>query len=88
MYIQSATFKLRRSRSEGLCDGRTPFQAIVNRPQDFVCRAGFASRMKIERNGGLYVFTYAGDGSAPAEDVHLRSEHGAVVIDTAQSRLV
>jgi hypothetical protein len=40
--------------------------------------------MKLERNGGLYVFTYPGDGSTPPEDVHLRSEHAAVIIDTGQ----
>jgi hypothetical protein len=40
--------------------------------------------MKLERNGGLYVFTYSGDGSTPPEDVHLRSEHAAVVVDTGQ----
>ena len=63
---------------------QTPFQAVVNRPQDFVCRTGFATNMKVERNGGLYVFTYPGDGSTPPEAVHLRSEHGVVVVDTGQ----
>ena len=63
---------------------RTPFQAIVNRPQDFVCRTEFAANMKLERNGALYVFTYPGDGSTPPEDIGLRSEHAAVVIDTGE----
>jgi hypothetical protein len=63
---------------------QTPFQAIVNRPQDFVCRTGFAANMKVERNGGLYVFTYPGNGSTPPDAVHLRSEHGVVVVDTGQ----
>jgi hypothetical protein len=63
---------------------QTPFQAVVSRPQDFVCRTEFAANMKLERNGGLYVFTYPGDGSRPPEDVHLRSEHAAVVVDTGQ----
>jgi len=63
---------------------RTPFQAIVSRPEDFVCRTEFAANVKLERNGALYVFTYPGDGSTPPEDMHLRSEHGAVVIDTGE----
>jgi hypothetical protein len=61
---------------------QTPFQAVVSRPQDFVCRTEFGTDMKLERNGGLYVFTYPGDGSTPPEDVHLRSEHSAVIVDT------
>ena len=63
---------------------QTPFQALVSRPQDFVCRTEFGANMKLERNGGLYVFTYPGDGSTPPEDVHLRSEHAVVVVDTGQ----
>jgi hypothetical protein len=63
---------------------QTPFQAVVSRPQDFVCRTEFGAIMKLERNGGLYVFTYPGDGSTPPENVHLRSEHAAVIVDTAQ----
>jgi hypothetical protein len=61
---------------------QTPFQASVNRPQDFVCRTDFCSKVKQEKNGGLYVFTYVGDGSTPPELVHLRSEQATVVIDT------
>ena len=63
---------------------QTPFQAVVSRPQDFVCRTEFGANMKLERNGGLYVFTYPGDGSTPPEDVSLRSEHAAVIVDTGQ----
>jgi hypothetical protein len=59
----------------------TPFQAMVNRPQDFVCRADLCSKVKAEKKNGLYVFTYAGDGSADPERVHLRSEQATVVID-------
>jgi hypothetical protein len=61
---------------------QTPFQAVVNRAQDFVCRTGFSAAVKRERKGGLCVFTYAGDGSIPPDRVHLRSEHAMVVIDT------
>jgi hypothetical protein len=49
----------------------TRFQAVVNRSQDFVSRADFCSNVKHERKNGLYVFTYAGDGSAAPERVHL-----------------
>jgi hypothetical protein len=60
----------------------TPLQAMVNRPQDFVCRADFCAKVKQEKKNGLYVFTYNGDGGADPELVHLRSEQATVVIDT------
>ena len=63
----------------------TPFQALVNRPQDFVCRASFCGNVKQERKNGLYVFTYAGDGGAAPELEHLRSELATVVIDTIKA---
>lgn len=62
---------------------QTPFRVLVNRPQDFLCRTEFSTNVQSEKKDGLYVFTYAGDGSTPPERVHLRSEHGTVVIDTA-----
>ncbi len=46
---------------------KTPFQALVNRPQDFVCRADFCAKVKQEKKNGLYVFTYNGDGRAAPE---------------------
>jgi hypothetical protein len=61
---------------------QTPFQAFVNRRQDFVCRTDFCLKVKQEKRDGLYVFTYAGDGNTPPEQVHLRSEQATVVIDT------
>jgi len=61
---------------------QTPFQAVVNRPQDFICRTDFCSKVKQEKKDGLYVFTYVGDGSTPPEQMHLRSEQATVVIDT------
>lgn len=61
----------------------TPFQAVVNRQEDFACRTGFSANVKPEKNGNLYVFTYPGDGSTLPKGVHLRSEHATVVIDTA-----
>ncbi len=64
----------------------TPFQALVNRPQDFVCRADFCSKVKKEKKNGLYVFTYRGDGGAAPELVHLRSEQATVVIDTTEGK--
>jgi hypothetical protein len=62
---------------------QTPFQAVVNRRQDFVCRTEFSTKLKPETKNGLCVFTNAGDGSTPPTGVHLRSEHATVVIDTA-----
>lgn len=64
----------------------TPFQALVNRPQDFICRADFCSKVKKEKKNGLYVFTYSGDGGAAPELVHLRSEQATIVIDTAKGK--
>ena len=61
----------------------TPFQALVNRPRDFVCRANFCSKVTQEKTDGLYVFTYVGDGSTAPERFHLRSEHSTVVVDTS-----
>jgi len=64
----------------------TPFQAIVNRPQDFVCRADLCSKVRQEKPNGLYVFTYSGDGSANPELVRLRSEQATVVIDNIRRK--
>jgi len=64
----------------------TPFQAIVNQPRDFVCRADLCSKVKAEKTNGLYAFTYAGDGSANPERVHLRSEQVTVVIDNIRRK--
>ena len=61
---------------------RSPFRVIVSRPKNFICRTEFAASMHVERNGALYVFTYPGDGSTPPENLHLRSEHASVIIDT------
>jgi hypothetical protein len=63
---------------------QTPFQAVVNRPQDFVCRTEFTAAVKREKKGGLYMFTYAGDRSVAPDRVDLRSEHATVVIDTTR----
>jgi hypothetical protein len=61
----------------------TPFRVIVSRRQDFVCRTEFCSRVRQEKKGDLYYFTYAGDASvAPEAVMHLRSEQATVVIDT------
>jgi hypothetical protein len=63
---------------------QTPFQAIVNRPQDFVCRAGICSKVTLEKQGTLCVFTYSGDGSAPSSALRFRSELQTVVIDNGK----
>jgi hypothetical protein len=60
----------------------TPFEAIVGSHDDFVCRAEFRSKVKQNRQGELYVFTYgvsADDRSRAG--LHLRSEASTVVID-------
>jgi hypothetical protein len=61
---------------------QTPFQAIVNRREDFVCRTALSAHVEPEKRG-FYVFTYRGDASTSTEAVHLRSEHAAVIIDGA-----
>jgi hypothetical protein len=63
----------------------TPFQAVVSRPENFVCRTDFCPNITQEKKGGLYFFTYVGDGKTPPEHVGLRSEHATIVIDTAQT---
>jgi hypothetical protein len=61
----------------------TPFEAIVTRRKDFVCRADICARVKAEKYDGLYYhFTFAGNGSPSTSHVSLRSEHATVVIDT------
>lgn len=59
----------------------TAFQATVNRPADFICRTEFREKIAHERQGSLHIFTYPGDGATPPESIHLRSEHGAIVMD-------
>jgi hypothetical protein len=66
---------------------QTAFQAVVNRPQDFACRADICSKITMEHRGALTVFTYAGDGSASPSAFHLRSELQTVVIDNAKQGL-
>ena len=63
---------------------QTPFQAIVNRPQDFVCRADICSKVTLEKQNSLSVFTYSGDGSAPRSALHFRSELETLVIDNGK----
>ncbi len=60
----------------------TPFQAVVNRPQDFVCRADFCGKLKHEKNNSLDIFTYLGDAGTAPGLMHWRSEQATVVIDT------
>ncbi|HEY3930169.1 MAG TPA: hypothetical protein VGL89_17485 [Candidatus Koribacter sp.] len=63
----------------------TPFQAVVARPENFICRTGFSAEIKMERKDGLYFFTYGGDGNTPPEKFGLRSEHATVVMDMSES---
>jgi hypothetical protein len=65
----------------------TPFQAMVNRPQDFVCRAELCSKVRQEKKGGLHIFTYGGDNPAAPEPVlQFRSERATVVIDSTNRK--
>jgi hypothetical protein len=60
---------------------RSAFQVLVNRPQDFVCRAKFREGLRQEQRGGLVAFSFAGDGTTSPESIHLRSEHAQIIID-------
>jgi hypothetical protein len=51
---------------------QTPFRVIVNRESDFLCVTDLCSKMIREKEGPRFVFTYAGDGSAPPERISLR----------------
>jgi hypothetical protein len=61
---------------------QTPVDVLVNRPEDFICRADFCSKIKKSRENSLYRFTY-GDKNAP-DHISLRSESAQVVLDTTQ----
>ena len=63
---------------------RTPFQIMVDRSQDLICRADICSQLKQENRYGLRVFTYTGDGSSAPENLHLRSERAIVVLDNTK----
>lgn len=60
---------------------RSAFRIVVNRPQDCVCRTKFSEKLREDHENGLCVFTFPGDGSSPAEVIHLRSEHAQVILD-------
>jgi len=63
----------------------TPFEAVVSRKANFVCRADRSAGVTERRQGELWIFTY-GDrqhGERPA--FRLRSEAATVVIDSAGS---
>ncbi len=59
----------------------TPFKAIVGSRDDFVCRADFRSKVKQNRQGELYVYTYNLSADGMRNHLHLRSEASTVVID-------
>lgn len=64
---------------------QTPFRAVVNRRDEFVCRAGFRNDVIEQKVGTLHYFTYAGDGSIePQRAMHLHSQHSTIVIDEQQ----
>lgn len=59
----------------------TPFKAIVGSGHDFVCRAGFGSKVKQTRQGELYTYSCGLNADGTRALVHLRSEASTVVID-------
>lgn len=59
----------------------SPIEVMVNRKQDFVCRADFCSGMKPERDAGMYRFKYPGSREAAPDHIFFRSDHSTVVID-------
>jgi hypothetical protein len=59
----------------------TPFKAIVGSRDDFVCRADFRSKVKQNKQGELYVYTYDLSADGTRAHLHLRSEASTVVID-------
>jgi hypothetical protein len=63
---------------------QTPFQAVVNRPRDFVCRADIGSKIALQKQGSLYIFSYSGDGSTPPSALRFRSELQTLVIDNSK----
>lgn len=63
---------------------KSRIEATVNRPGNFVCRADICSGMKRGRDNGLFTFTYAGDGGASSEGIHLHSAQLTVVIDNSR----
>lgn len=61
----------------------TSFEAMVNKPEDFICRSDFCAKVKKEKKDNLYVFSFAGDGDAKRPTLQLRSEQATIVIDTS-----
>jgi hypothetical protein len=65
----------------------TPFEVIVNRPQDFVCRAALCSEIQVKRQDTLYTFRYDGGSDVERGSIlRLRSEQAAVVIDSTHGK--
>jgi hypothetical protein len=59
-----------------------PFEVLVSKREDFVCRADVCAGMVAGRKNGWYEFTYKGNGGAAPAAVNLQSQHGTVVVDT------
>jgi hypothetical protein len=71
---------------------RTPFTVIVNHAEDFVCRTDVCSKMKVTQGHKIYgpsfIYTYAGDGSAPPERFTVLSNPPWVPGNRATSKVV
>jgi beta-lactamase regulating signal transducer with metallopeptidase domain len=67
---------------------QTPFKAIVNRAEDFDCRADLCSKVQLRKEGPLFVFTYPGDGSTEPERVSLHAERTSLPGVQSAARVV
>jgi hypothetical protein len=62
---------------------QSPIRIVVNSPKDFICRADFCSKFKMDRIYSSYRFTY-GDVENAAGPISLQSAKAEVVLDTTQ----
>ncbi len=62
---------------------QSPIRIVVNSPKDFICRADFCSKFKMDRIYSSYRFTY-GDVEVASDPIGMRSECAEVVLDTTQ----
>ena len=60
---------------------QTRVDVFVDRPKDFICRADFCLKVKKDREGGLYRFTY-GDAKGTTDRIAIRSMDAQVTLTT------
>lgn len=62
-------------------DFKSSLRVVVNRSEDFICRADFSDKINHEKQGNLHMFNYAGEGDGSnCKVLELRSEQGTVAI--------